>query len=88
MWILPGSSTDEEGAGSIETVTGLVTGQGGEMVSAEPWGRRTLSYPIEKNTQGAYFLAKFRIDGAKAQEIDRAVEADQSIIRHLVVRQD
>ena len=86
MWILPGTSSDEDGEKSVETVTELITGNGGEVKSAALWGRRSLSYPIKKFSEGAYYLARFSIEPAATPELNRVMEADQSVLRHLIVK--
>ncbi len=88
MWILGGDPGEEAGAQSIDQLKTLVTERGGEVTEAEPWGRRTLSYPIRKFSEGAYFLAKFSVAADKAPEIDRTLIADQSVIRHLLIRDE
>ena len=88
MWILPGTVTDEDGEKSVETVSSLISGNGGEIKSAGLWGRRTLSYPIKKNAEGAYYLAKFSIEASATPELNRVLEADQSVLRHLIVRDE
>ena len=85
MWILPGVSTDTEGEESIERMKSLITDNGGEVKSAALWARRTLSYPIQKNREGAYYLAKFSVDTSAVPGISAAVEADQTVIRHLLI---
>ena len=88
VWIL-GSETDEEQAtGSVDKITSLVSDAGGEVSGTDVWGKRTLAYPIQKNTEGYYLQANFEIDGAKAPELEHAIGADQSIIRHLLVRDE
>ncbi len=88
MWILPGATSDEDGEKSVETVKDLITKNGGEVASAALWGRRSMSYPIKKNGEGAYYLARFSIDGSATPEINRVMEADQSVLRHLLVREE
>ncbi|MEX0762605.1 MAG: 30S ribosomal protein S6 [Dehalococcoidia bacterium] len=88
IWILGGNVSDADGAESIEKVKTLVSEHGGEVQQAEPWGRRTLSYPIRNYREGSYYLARFSADGNRAMDIERAVQSDQSVIRHLMVRAD
>ena len=88
MWILPGSTSDDDGDSVLDRVKELVTNGGGDVKSAEFWGRRTLSYAIQKHREGAYYLAKFSMDPSHAQEIDRAMVADQAVIRHLMVKDE
>jgi small subunit ribosomal protein S6 len=88
MWILGAEADDAAGAASIGTVSGLVTQQGGQMVDAEPWGRRTLSFPIKRNKEGSYFLAHFTMPRSQAPGFERALNANQDIIRYLLVIPD
>jgi len=86
VWILGGEAGEEQGTESVEKITSLITDTGGEVSGTDVWGKRTLAYPIQKYTEGYYLQANFEIDGSKAQELDRALDADQSVIRHLLVR--
>ena len=88
MWLLGSDADEEAGAASIEKVTGLITDNGGEVARSEPWGRRTLSYPIEDSSEGSYFLAYFTLDSTAAPAVERVLEADQSVIRHILTRYD
>ena len=74
--------SDGEGCG------GEIAEKGGEVKSVGLWGRRTLSYPIKKYSEGAYYLARFSIDAAAAPEINRALDSDQSVLRHLLVKEE
>lgn len=87
MWILPGTSSEEDGEKSIETVKSLITENGGEVNSAALWGRRSLSYPIKKNSEGAYYLARFSIEPTGTSEINHVMEANQDILRHLLIKE-
>ena len=88
MWILGAEADDAAGTASIETVSGLVTQLGGQMIDAEPWGRRTFSFPIKKNKEGSYFLAHFTIPQSQAPAFERALNANQDIIRYLLAIPD
>ncbi len=88
VWILGSDADEDQGTESVEKITSLVTDAGGEVSGTDVWGKRTLAYPIQKNTEGYYLQANFELDGAKAPELERAIDADQSIIRHLLVRDE
>lgn len=88
VWILGSDAGEEQGTESVDKITSLVSNAGGEVSGTDVWGKRTLAYPIEKNTEGYYLQANFEIDGVKAPELERAIDADQSIIRHLLVRDE
>lgn len=86
MWLLPGDTPDAAIEESIERVRSAIDVSGGETESAELWSRRTLSYPIKKQTEAVYCLAKFSIDSSRAPEFDHAMRQDQSLMRYLVTR--
>lgn len=88
VWILGGDVDEEHGTESIEKITSLVIDAGGEVTGTDIWGKRALAYPIKKNSEGYYLQANFEIDGRQAQDFERAIYADQSIIRHLLVRDE
>ena len=88
VWILGSDASEEQGAESVDKISSLVTDVGGEISGTDVWGKRTLAYPIQKNNEGYYLQANFELEGTKAQELERAIDADQSIIRHLLVRDE
>ena len=86
MWILGGGAGAKEGEESVERVRDLVGSLGGEVNEVNPWGKRNLAYPIEKNTEGFYVEAQFKLDASRAPELEKACNADRGIIRHLIVK--
>ncbi len=86
MWLLGSDADQEAGSASIEKVTQLIADGGGEVARSEPWGRRTLAYPIEDSREGSYFLTYFTLDSDAVPGVERALEADQTVIRHLLTR--
>ena len=88
VWILGNDAGEDQGAESVDKIASLVIDAGGEVSSTDVWGKRTLAYPIQKNNEGYYLQANFELDGTRAQELERAIDADQSIIRHLLVRDE
>ncbi len=86
MWILGGGAGAKEGEESVERVRALVGSLGGEVGEVNPWGKRNLAYPIEKETEGFYIEAQFKLDAARTPELERGCNADREIIRHLIVK--
>ena len=52
VWILGGGAGEKEGNASVERVRSLVDSLGGKVGEVNPWGKRNLAYPIEKETEG------------------------------------
>lgn len=63
----------------------IVTG-GGEITKMEDWGKRRLAYEIEKFQEGFYTLYNFRAERSVLTELDRQLRLDESVLRHLIVR--
>jgi len=86
MWLLGADADEDAGAASVEKVTALIKDGGGELENAALWGKRTLAYQVEKNKEGSYFLANFKLDSAATPTLERALDADQGVIRHILIR--
>lgn len=88
MWILGADADEDAGTASMERITALIKENGGEVISVEAWGRRTLAYEVSKNHEGSYFLAILKLDSSFTPVLERTVESDQAIIRHMLIRHD
>ena len=58
----------------------------GKILKTEEWGLRNLSYEIKKNKKGFYFHIKFEGTGKTINELEKAENIDQMLIRFLTVR--
>jgi small subunit ribosomal protein S6 len=76
---------DEDGLrGAVESVQGLVEGQGGEVTTTTPWGKRRLAYEIAGLRDGHYVIVEFRGDGARLRDLERALRISDHVIRHMI----
>ena len=64
---------------------GVITENGGQIVSSEDWGLRKLAYPIQKKTTGFYYLIEFEGEGEK---LETQYRRDERVIRFLTFRMD
>ena len=88
LWILAGDASDQECEASADRAKSLIADNGGDLHSAGLWGRRNLAYPISKQIEGTYYVAAFSVEPEGAVLIDSQMTADQSVLRHLLVRAD
>ena len=74
--------------GLTETLTKIVTDNGGSVKKSEYWGLRNLQYKIKKNRKGHYSL--FNIDGPAGvmQELERQEKLNADVLRALTIRVD
>ena len=67
---------------------GVITENGGQIISEEDWGLRKLAYPIQKKTTGFYFLVEFTGEGSLIGTLETQYRRDERIIRFLTFKQD
>lgn len=67
----------------LDTVKGWLTGV--KITKEEDMGTKVLSYPIKKETSGAYFSLELEGENIPA-DLEKKVNANDNIIRHLLIR--
>lgn len=88
IYILNPELGDENFSAAIDKVNNLITRLGGELGESNtgsPWGKRRMAYPIEKVQDGYYVMATFRMDPARAEELERDLRITEDVTRHLLV---
>lgn len=56
----------------------------GKVLFFENWGKKKLSYMIQKQKYGTYILFQCKIDGQKINELTSEFEHNANILRHLI----
>lgn len=74
--------------GIIKNVEETITKNGGSVTSTERWGRKRLTYPINKRNNGYYALLEFDAEGNIITDLERNFEYDDNIMRYLTIRLD
>ena len=67
---------------------GVITENGGQIVSSEDWGLRKLAYTIQKKTTGFYYLIEFEGEGDLVEKLETQYRRDERVIRFLTFRMD
>lgn len=67
---------------------GVITENGGQIISEEDWGLRKLAYPIQKKTTGFYYLIEFEGEGDLIEKLETQYRRDERVIRFLTFRMD
>ena len=68
---------------------GVITENGGQIVSSEDWGLRKLAYPnSEEKTTGFYYLIEFEGEGDLVEKLETQYRRDERVIRFLTFRMD
>jgi small subunit ribosomal protein S6 len=78
--------TDEEVAQLAGRLQETLAGLGGEVLSAEDWGRRRLVFELRKQREGHYYLFQVRATPAIVREYERQLKLNESVLRFLTTR--
>jgi small subunit ribosomal protein S6 len=59
---------------------------GGETLASRLWNEQKLSYPINGQRKGTYWLTFFRMDSQKVVDFNRECQLSESILRNLTTK--
>ena len=72
----------------IERYRALIAGNGGQIHRLEDWGRRQLTYTIQKVHKAHYVLMNIECDQATMDELEHGFRFNDAILRHLTIKRD
>lgn len=72
----------------VERYKGMVSNNGGNVHRLEDWGRRQLTYPIQKIHKAHYVLMNIECDQKTLDEIEDAFKFNDAVLRHLTVKME
>jgi len=58
----------------------------GQVTKIDRWGRRKLSYEIDKQRDGFYVLMNAEIDPQNLPELERNLKLSPDVLRYLLIR--
>jgi small subunit ribosomal protein S6 len=77
---------DEGFPATIERISGVITGNGGEIKNVDAWGRRRLAYPIRRHLDGYYAVTHFSADPQAIRPLEANLDLAEDVLRHLVTK--
>jgi small subunit ribosomal protein S6 len=83
LLILDPRLTDEEIAQLGGRLQESLVTLGGEVASADDWGRRRLVFDIRKQREGHYLLVQARATPVVMREYERQLKLNESVLRFL-----
>jgi small subunit ribosomal protein S6 len=86
MLVLRPDAPDERAQAVLEKVTRTIIADGGQVVKAQPWGRRRLAYAIDRYREGQYHILVFEAPPTTVAELERSLLITEEVLRHLVIR--
>ena len=89
MGVVIRATLDEETyRAEMERVKGFIDRFGGTIEKIDEWGRRKLSYPIEKQTEGMYTFITYSSEGNTPKEVESRLRLQENVLRFLTIRVD
>jgi small subunit ribosomal protein S6 len=66
----------------------FITSSGGELVNTNPWGLKSLAYPIQKKTTGLYWVADYKAPSDFNEKLKIQLLRDDNVLRHMFTALD
>ena len=86
MVILDPDLEERTVAPSLDKFLNVVRKGGGTVEKVGVWGRRRLAYDINKKAEGIYAVVDMTAEPAVAQELDRQLGLNESVLRTKLLR--
>jgi small subunit ribosomal protein S6 len=87
-FIVNASLDDPQVDAVVTRVQDTITKNGGTVKALNKWGRKRLSYSINKKTNGYYVNVEFQSPAAAPNALERFYQLDEMILRHLTIAVD
>ena len=87
-FIVHPAQTDAQIAGIAGRIEGLIGKYNGKVFYTKSLGKRTLAYPIQKQTKGTYICVDYTADGGVIPDIERTLRLDEGVMRFLTVEKN
>lgn len=86
--IINASLDDAQVEAVIARISDTITKNGGTITALNKWGRKRLSYPINKKTNGFYVNIEFTAPPSLIATLERSYQLDEMILRYLTIALD
>jgi small subunit ribosomal protein S6 len=80
--------SEEEFKAAQKKYASLVKENGGAVVHENPWGLKSLAYPIQKKTTGIYWVMEYQAPSDFNEKLKIQLLRDESVIRHMFTALD
>lgn len=80
--------SDDDFKASQKKYIDLLTEAGGSVVHTNPWGLKSLAYPIQKKTTGIYWVLEYSAPSDFNEKLKIQLLRDESVLRHMATKLD
>ena len=75
--------SEEEYKAAQAKFAAFVTENEGEVLHTNPWGLKSLAYPIAKKTTGLYWVMEYKAPTSFNEKLKTQLLRDESVLRHM-----
>lgn len=80
--------SEEEFKASQKKYTAFIKENGGNVVHENPWGLKSLAYPIAKKTTGLYWVMEYTAPSSLNEQLKIQLLRDDNVMRHMYTALD
>ena len=75
--------SDDEFKASQKKFTTFIKDNGGQVTHENPWGLKSLAYPIQKKTTGLYWVMEYQAPSSFNEQLKIQLLRDENVLRHM-----
>jgi small subunit ribosomal protein S6 len=80
---------DDEALTALEEkVSGWIEAAGGKLGKVDRWGKRRLAYPVDKQSEGHYFIVQMTLPPDAGTIVERDMRLNEQILRYMITLQE
>ncbi len=76
--------SDDDFAAAQKKYISFLEDNGGAVVNSNPWGLKSLAYPIQKKTTGLYWVLEFTASTDFNEKLKVQFLRDENVLRHQI----
>lgn len=80
--------SEEEFKTAQKKYVDFIIAGGGSLVHSNPWGLKSLAYPIQKKTTGIYWVMEYVAPSDMNEKLKIQLLRDEQVLRHIVIKLD
>ncbi|HTS44810.1 MAG TPA: 30S ribosomal protein S6 [Puia sp.] len=80
--------SEEDFKAAQKKYAAFVKENGGKIVHENPWGLKSLAYPIQKRTTGLYWVLEYGASSDFNEKLKIQILRDESILRFMMTKLD
>jgi small subunit ribosomal protein S6 len=75
--------SDDDFKAAQKKYTDFIKSLGGSIVHENPWGLKSLAYPIQKKTTGLYWVMEYKAPSNFNEQLKIQLLRDEHVLRHM-----